>query len=155
MGFQISALDVDRFRQLFGLDQKGLARRGVQRLVADTKPGFPCRVSLRDAEVGENVLLMNYEHQSKPTPYQSSHAIFVREWATQATPARNEIPEMFRHRLLSVRAFDASGIMIDADIVEGARLEVLIVRMLTSSFVDCLHLHNAKPGCYAAMVQRA
>ncbi len=155
MDFQISALDVDRFRQLFGLDQEALARVGVQRLVADTKPGFPCRISLRDAEVGENVLLMNYEHQSKPTPFQSSHAIFIREWASQATPDRNEIPEMFRHRLLSVRAFDASGVMTDADVVEGARLEALIVRMLTSSSVDCLHLHNAKPGCYTAMVKRA
>ena len=155
MDFQISGLNVDRFSQLFGLDREALARVGVQRLIADSKPGFPCRVSLRDAEVGENVLLMNYEHQSKPTPYQSSHAIFVREWASVASPDRNEIPEMFRHRLLSVRAFDAAGMMTDADIVEGAHLENLIVRMLTRSSVDCLHLHNAKPGCYAAMVKRA
>lgn len=155
MDFQISALEVDRFRQLFGLDRETLARVGVQRLVADAKPGFPCRVSLRDAEIGENVLLMNYEHQSKPTPYRSGHAIFVREWAEQARPDKNEIPEMLRHRLLSVRAFDASGMMTDADIVEGQHIETLIVRMLTCSSVDCLQLHNAKPGCYAAMVTRA
>lgn len=155
MDFQISALEIDRFRQLFGLDREALARVGVKRLVADSKPGFPCRVSLRDAEVGENVLLMSFEHQSEPTPYQSSHAIFVREWVDQATPNRNEIPEMFRRRLLSVRAFDALGMMTDADIVEGTRLETLIVRMLRHSTVDCLYLHNAKPGCYAAMVRRA
>ena len=155
MDFQISALSVGRFSRLFGLDREALARVGVQRLVADTKPGFPCRVSLQDAEVGENVLLMNYEHQSKPTPYRSSHAIFVREWASEVYPERNEVPEMFRHRLLSVRAFDATGMMTDADIVEGAYLENLIARMLTRSSVNCLHLHNAKPGCYAAMVKRA
>lgn len=155
MNFQISALDVDRFKGLFGLDREALARVGVQRLVADTKPGFPCRVSLRDAEVGENVLLMNYEHQPRPTPFQSRHAIFVREWASQATPEKNEIPEMFRHRLLSVRAFDASGMMTDADVVEGARVEALIERMLACSSVDYLHLHNARPGCFAAVVRRA
>jgi len=155
MDFQISALDVDRFRQLFGLDRESLARVGVQRLVADSKPGFPCRVSLRDAEVGESVLLMNHVHQPKPSPYHSSHAIFVREWASQARLNRNEIPDMFRHRLLSVRAFDASGVMIDADVVEGAHLEALIIRMLKPCSVDCLHLHNAKPGCYAAMVRRS
>lgn len=155
MAFQVSALAVDQFRRFFGLDRESLARVGVQRLIADAKPGFPCRVSLRDAEVGESVLLMNYEHQSEPTPYQSSHAIFVREWAKRATPGRNEIPEMFRHRLLSVRAFDASGMMINADVVEGARVEVLIERMLKRNSVEYLHLHNAKPGCYAAMVERA
>jgi len=155
MDFQLSALDVDRFKPLFGLDRQALARAGVQRVVADSKPGFPCRVSLLDAEVGENMLLMNYEHQSKPTPFRSSYAIFVREGASQATPDRNEVPEMFRHRLLSVRAFDASGMLIDADVVEGPRLESLIERMLKRSSADCLHLHNARPGCYVAMVRRA
>lgn len=155
MDFQLSALDVDRFKPLFGLGQEALDRAGVKRLVVDATPGFPCRVSLQDAEVGENVLLMNYQHQPRPTPFQSSHAIFVREWANQATPDRNEIPEMFRHRLLSVRAFDASGMMTDADIVEGSRLEPLIVRMLAQRPVDCLHLHYAKPGCFAASVRRA
>jgi len=155
MDFHILPLDVDRFTPLFGLDREALANVGVQRLVADSKPGFPCRVSLRDAEIGETVLLMNYEHQPKPTPYRSSHAIFIREWASQASPGRNEVPEMFRHRMISVRAFDASGVLTDADIVEGMNLETLIARMLGPSSVDCLHLHNARPGCYTATVRRA
>ena len=155
MDFQISALDGDRFRPLYGLDREALARAGVKRLVADAMPGFPCRVSLRDAGVGENVLLMNYEHQPRQTPYRSSHAIFVREWASQAIPERNEVPELFRHRLLSVRAFDAAGMMTDADVVEGARLETLIRGMLTQRSTDCLHLHYAGPGCFAAAVRRA
>ncbi len=154
MGFQISALNIDKFSHLFGQDQEALARLGVQRKVVDNNPGFPCRVSLRDAEVGEKVLLMNYEHQPMPTPFRSSHAIFVREWAGQAMPDRNEVPEMFRHRLLSVRAFDASGIMIDADVIDGERLESLIEHLLANKSTNNLHIHNAKPGCYAALVER-
>jgi hypothetical protein len=154
MGFQISALNIDKFSHLFGQDQEALARLGVQRKVVDNNPGFPCRVSLRDAEVGEKVLLMNYEHQPMPTPFRSSHAIFVREWASQAMPDRNEVPEMFRHRLLSVRAFDASGIMIDADVIDGERLESLIEHLLANKSTNNLHIHNAKPGCYAALVER-
>jgi hypothetical protein len=154
MGFQISALNIDQFSHLFGQDREALARQGVQRMVADNKPGFPCRVSLLDAEVGENVLLMNYEHQPMPTPFRSSHAIFVREWASQAIPGRNEVPEMFRHRLLSVRAFDASGMMIDADVIDGERLESMIEHMLANKSADNLHIHNAKLGCYAALVKR-
>jgi len=154
MSFQISALNIDKFSHLFGQDQEALARLGVQRKVVDNNPGFPCRVSLRDAEVGEKVLLMNYEHQPMPTPFRSSHAIFVREWASQAMPDRNEVPEMFRHRLLSVRAFDASGIMIDADVIDGERLESLIEHLLANKSTNNLHIHNAKLGCYAALVER-
>jgi hypothetical protein len=154
MNFQISALNIDQFSHLFGQDREALARQGVQRIVVDNNPGYPCRVSLRDAEVGEKVLLMNYEHQPMPTPFRSSHAIFVRECASQAIPGRNEVPEMFRHRLLSVRAFDASGMMIDADVIDGERLESMIEHMLANKSADNLHIHNAKLGCYAALVKR-
>ena len=154
MDFRFKALGADRFQELFGQDCDALARLGVQRMVVDDNPGYPCRVSLRDAEVGEKVLLMNYEHQPMPTPFRSSHAIFVREWATQVIPDRNEIPKMFRQRLLSVRAFDASGMMIDADVIDGERLESLIEHMLENESTDNLHIHNAKLGCYAALVER-
>jgi hypothetical protein len=152
--FQVFALDVDQFSHLFGQDQEVLASQGVHRMIAANNPGFPCRVSLRDAAVGENVLLMNYEHQALPTPYRSSHAIFVREYATQATPGKNEVPEMFRHRLLSVRAFDGSGMIVNADVIEGVQLELLTSRLLADDSTDYLHVHNAKLGCYAARVER-
>ena len=154
MDFRFSALDVDQFSHLFGRNPDSLAKLGVQRMIADNNPGYPCRVSLRDAEIGENVLLLNFEHQPSPTPYRSSHAIFVREYAIQATPGRNEVPQMFRHRLLSVRAFDAAGMMLDADVVAGESLESLIVRLLANESADYLHVHNARPGCFAARVAR-
>ena len=154
MGFQISALNIDQFSHLFGQDREELARQGVQRMVVDNNPGFPCRVSLLDAEIGEKVLLLNYEHQPMSTPFRSSHAIFVRERATQAIPDKNEIPKMFRHRLLSVRAFDDSGMMIDADVIDGEHLESLIEHLLANKSTDYLHIHNAKLGCYAAQVER-
>ena len=154
MGFQISALNIDQFSHLFGQDQEALAEQGIRRIVVDNNPGFPCRVSLQDAEVGEKVLLMNYEHQPMPTPFRSSHAIFVREWASQAKPDRIEVPKMFRHRLLSVRAFDASGMMINADVIDGEHLESLIEHMMADKSTDNLHIHNAKPGCYVALVER-
>ena len=154
MGFQISALNVEQFSHLFGKDPEIIARFGVRRVVADSKPGYPCRVSLRDAEIGESVLLMNYEHQPAATPFRSSHAIFVREWASEAKPGEDEVPDFLRERLLSVRAFDCSGMMVDADIVDGPQLERLIDRMFANVAVSYLHLHNAKLGCYAALVER-
>ena len=155
MDFQISPLHIERFSHLFGQDNDGLSMQGVQRIVADSDPGYPCRVSLQDAKIGESVLLMNYEHQPALSPYRSSHAIFVREGARTATTASNEVPEMLRIRLISVRAFDETGMMVDADIGEGDHLEKFVNRMLSMPSVSYLHLHNAQRGCFMARVERA
>ena len=154
MDFQISPLDIDTFSHLFGQDNETLAEQGIQRIVVDSSPGYPCRVSLQDAAIGENVLLTNYEHQSADSPFRSSHAIYVREEAVQAGPDKNEIPDMLERRLLSVRAFDAAGMIIDADVIDGDCLESLIERMLASGSADYLHVHNARLGCYLARVDR-
>ena len=154
MDFRISALPVAPFAPLFGLSDRDLAARGVVRRTADRRPGFPCRVSLRDADVGEPVLLLNYEHLAVPSPYRSRHAIFVREHAVECRPDVNEVPDALRFRLLSVRAFDVDGMMIDADVVEGAGVHQLIRRWLDDPQAQYLHLHNAKPGCFAARADR-
>lgn len=154
MNFQVIGLESGQFKHLQGKDPEFLARHGVRRVSVHSKPGFPCRVSLRDAEIGEQVLLMNFEHQPVPSPYRSSHAIFVIEGAGSAHPARNELPEMFRHRLISVRAFDSSGMMVSADIGEGHELETMFDRFFSDRAVAYLHLHNAKPGCFMARVER-
>lgn len=154
MNFRISGLPVAPFVPLFGLADEALAARGIVRRVADRRPGFPCRVSLRDADIGESLLLMNYEHQGANSPYRSSHAIFVREYAVEAKPAVNEIPEVLQTRLLSVRGFDDAGMLIEADVLEGSKLRTAIEGFFADARIRYLHLHNAKPGCYAARVDR-
>ena len=155
MNFRISGLPVAHFTPLFGLSDELLSTRGVVRRTADRTPGYPCRVSLRDADVGEPVLLMNYEHLPGNGPYRSSHAIYVREYALEAKLAVNEIPTLLQTRMLSVRAFDALGMMVDADVVEGIDLPALIDRYLANRQIHFMHVHNAKPGCFAARVDRA
>jgi len=155
VNFQFVALRSDQFSHLFSLNDEALEKQGVLRKVVDSNPGYPCRISLQDAEVGETVLLLNYEHQSMPSPFRSSHAIFVRESAVEANPQINEIPAMLRQRLLSVRAFDNEGMMIDADVVEGEHLESMIDDMFANESAKYLHIHNARLGCYAALVERS
>ncbi len=155
MSFRISALPVAPFAPLFGLRDRDLAARGVVRRIADRQPGFPCRVSLRDAGIGEAVLLLNYEHLPVPGPYRSRHAIYVREQAIECRPDVDEVPAVLASRLLSVRAFDADGMMLDADVVDGAGVGEAINRCFGDERVEFLHLHNAKPGCYAARADRA
>lgn len=155
MSFRISALPIGPFKALFTRSDEELRARGARRVIADSKPGFPCRVSLEDAEVGEELLLVNYEHQPADTPYRSTHAIFVRQNAAQAHPATDEVPEALQLRLLSLRAFDGQGMLLEADVVVGHSVKPMIERMFSNKDVAYLHLHNAKPGCYAARVDRA
>ncbi len=155
MNFQISALSPERFSHMFGKDTGTLARLGAVRVVADEQPGFPCRVSLEDAAVGESLLLVNYEHLPVNSPYRSRHAIFVREGAAMAQPAVNEVPQSLASRLLSIRAFDADGMLVDSDVVDGREADLLIRKLFEDESTRYLHIHNAKPGCYAARVERA
>jgi len=155
MNFRISGLPAAQFESLFGLSDRILADRGVVRRVADRKPGYPCRISLRDADVGESVLLLNYEHLAVNSPYRSRHAIYVREYAVEALLSVNEIPVALQNRLLSVRALDDDGMMVDAEVVDGAKLAPILNGYFADERVSYVHLHNAKPGCFAARVDRA
>jgi hypothetical protein len=142
MGFQITALT------------NQVIAPNATRLIADKKPGYPCRVSLEDAEIGEPVLLFHYEHQPANTPFRASHAIYVRENAKVAQLRPNEIPAMLLKRILSLRAFDRNDMLRDADLAEGDQLAVRIEAMLANPEIAYLHLHFAKPGCYAARADR-
>lgn len=154
MGFQVSGLGYEEFAALFALTDAELAERSIVRRVASEKPGFPCRVSLEDAEPGETLLLINYEHLAVASPYRARHAIYVRENAKNAAPKPNEIPEVLAKRLLSIRAYDREGMMIAADVVQGREAAPLIESMLADPNVAFLHAHNAKPGCFAARIDR-
>jgi hypothetical protein len=155
MSFQIHALSPVQFEPLFTMSKRELAKIRANRMVVDAKPGYPCRVSLADAEIGETMILVNFKHQSGETPYQATHAIFVRENAKQAFPDIGTVPASLETRLISIRAFDVKHHMVDADVVEGSSLSVSIPAMLLDPKVSYLHLHNAKPGCFAARVTRA
>src|SRR5476649_2663358 len=119
MNFKITALGHEQFAPLFSLPDDKLTDFRAVRRTATTKPGFPCRVSLADAEVGDLLILVNYAHQDAPSPYHASHAIFVREGVKQAHPAMDEVPELLRSRMLSLRAFDAEGMIVAADLCDG------------------------------------
>jgi hypothetical protein len=152
--FRITGLPMEPFAPLFALDDAGLARQGARRCTADSKPGYPCRVSLVDAEPGEQVLLLPYLHHDVASPYRASGPIYVREHARQPVPAINEVPEVVRDRLLSVRAYDAAGFMVGAEVTEGRELTDKIGRFFADQQVAYLHLHNARPGCYSCRVDR-
>ncbi|HSX55064.1 MAG TPA: DUF1203 domain-containing protein [Sphingomonas sp.] len=155
MSYVITGLEPAPFRHLFGLSDAELSIAGAVRMIADARPGYPCRVTLEDAEPGTAVLLVNHEHLPVENPYRSRHAIFVAEGAEQPARFDAAIPEQLRLRLLSVRAFDADDMMIDAEVLDGTGLEAEIERMFADPRAAYLHVHNARRGCFAARVDRA
>ena len=154
MSFRILGLPAEPFADLFALSDEALKVRRAVRRIADAKPGVPCRISLTDAEPGDPVLLVHYEHQPADSPYRASHAVYVREGEVRYDRI-DEVPEMLRLRLLSVRGFDAAGMLTEADVVEGRDLEGLIERLFADPAAAYLQVHFARPGCYAARVERA
>lgn len=154
MNFQISALPISLFKDLFELDEAALSVRSITRLVADGRPAYPCRVSLQDALEGDELLLLPHAHHVVDTPYRASGPIYGRRLAVQAMPCRDEVPELLRGRLLSLRAYDASGMMQAALAVQGTELEAALAKLFALPAVSYLHVHYAQPGCYACRVDR-
>jgi hypothetical protein len=154
MSFQISALPQPAFAALFELDDAALARHGARNVQVTAKPGFPCRVSLADAEIGETVILAHFEHQPADTPFRASHAVYVRRGVAQARPEPGAVPAMLRSRILSLRGFDAAGMLVAAELSDGRDLEAGIDALFAAPEVAYGHIHFAKPGCYAARVDR-
>jgi hypothetical protein len=155
MSFRITGLGAEHFNHLFALSNEELAAQGAVRRTADgRRPGYPCRISLTDSEPGDELLLVNYEHHAVSSPYRMRFAIYVRK-GEQTYDAIDEVPEQLRIRTLAVRAFDAKGMMLGWELVQGRELEAAIERLFASPAAAYLHVHFAAPGCYAAQVLRA
>lgn len=154
MSFVIAGLDPAPFRRWFGADAAALAREGVVRRIATAKPGFPCRVTLEDAEPGESLLLLNFESHSAPTPYRSAYAIYVREGAEAASRYVDEVPPVMRGRPLALRWFDAAGMLVGASLALKDDAKAQIRAAFADPLTDYVHLHNAAHGCFAAKATR-
>ena len=154
MSFRVSGLDPNLFADLHALSDGELAGRGMQRMRVEKKPDAPCRISLDDAEIGESVILLNFDHQPADTPYRQQGPVFVRETMAHFD-AEDVIPPALARRVLSLRGFDADHMMIEADVVDGAAAARLVEQFFANPDVAYIHAHYAKRGCYAARFDRA
>src|SRR5262245_7093868 len=155
MNYQLRGLEPALFEKLWDLDEAALAERGMRRMRSDKPVGFPCRISLEDTPVGEEVILLPFTHQDSRSPSRASGPIFVRRGRSGAARIVNELPSYLTLRPLSVRAYDAGDEMVDAEVVDGPDAAALIERYLARPDVAYLHIHFARRGCFACRVDRA
>ncbi len=154
MTFRVLPLPIEPFERYATLTEVELAAAGVLRCVVDASPGYPCRVSLADAALGEAVFLLNFTHHDVASPYRASGPIYVRANARPAVLEPGTVPESLTRRLLSVRAYDAGSLMVSAEVVDGAAVAKTLLQQFQNPRVEYIHLHNARPGCFAAAVVR-
>ncbi len=152
MHFRICGLPAEQFAPLFALSDEALAAQGAVRRIADGPR--PCRISLTDANPGDELILVNYEHHAVASPYRMRYAIYVRE-GEETFDEVDSVPEQLRKRTLAVRSFDADAMMVGWELAEGANLEDTIARLFAEPRAAYLHVHFAAPGCYAARIERA
>jgi hypothetical protein len=150
----VTGLDPAPFRPLFGLSDDELASRGVVRMTV-SGPTFPCRVSLTDREIGETVLLLNHVSHDVANPYRAAHAIFVTENDEDAAEYIDQVPPVFEKRILSLRAFGESGMMVDAALAQPGEADAVIRRLFENEWVDHIDAHNATRGCFSARIDRS
>jgi len=154
MSFRITGLAPEPFQHLFGQSDVDLNAQGVFRYRADTCPGFPDRIEMREARVGESLLLLNHTCQAASSPYHAKHAIFVIEGASQKYSEIDTVPEVMANRLLSLRGFDSAGMMLDGQVVQGAKITDMIAQFFDNPKIDYIHAHNASRGCYSGRIDR-
>lgn len=154
MTYRIRGIDPAPYQHLFGMNDADLANMGAVRVVAGCKPGFPCRVSLIDAEVGEELILLNHVSHDVETPYRSSYAIYVRETAEEPAEFVDELPPVLANRPLGLRAFDSAGMLANAALAMPGNAEVSIRALLADDQIAYIDAHNAAQGCFAARIER-
>jgi uncharacterized protein DUF1203 len=123
------------------------------RVTANAPNSFPCRRCLEDAQQGETLVLTGYDPFTGPSPYSGPGPIYVHE--RDCSPFDGDgIPDQLRRRLLSVRAYDRAHMLVAADVADGADLTDVAARLLGTPGTAYLHVHNARPGCFAARIDR-
>jgi hypothetical protein len=151
--FTIRGLEPALFDGFFELPDDTLVRRGARRVRADRGDAYPCRIALKRVDEGEELLLLNFEHQPVATsPYRASGPIFVSR-SSQAV-YDNELPPLMRDRLMALKAYDSDAFIVDAEVGEGTAVEVLIRRFLRNPAVAFVDAHFARRGCFAARIER-
>ena len=155
MTYRISGLEPSQFAHLIGLGEEQLALHGAVRMTVDAFPGFPCRIQLEDAALGDSLLLVNHVSHAGNNPYRASHAIFISESALAAASFENVVPPALDRRILSLRGFDGAGMMVDAALAPPGEADLLVRRMFADEKVDHVDAHTATRGCFMGRFERA
>jgi len=153
MTYRIEGLAPEAYESLFEMVDGELAARKAVRVIADG-PGFPCRVSLAEAEPGEELILVNHVSNDVEGPFRTSHAIYVRKGAAAAAFA-DEAPACLDGRTISLRGFDEAGMLRDGQLALPGEADARIRALFAAPEIATIHAHTATFGCFLARIERS
>ena len=154
MTYQITGLSPDIAKPFQGATAEELSAMGAVRMTATSKPGFPCRISLEDAEVGEELILFHHTSHDVDSPYRSSYAIFARTGLAKAAKFTDAVPPVFKGRPLGMRAFGKDAMLKTAKLSLPGEADQSIRQLFELDEVAYIDVHNAAHGCFVARVER-
>jgi len=154
MAYRIEGLAPEAFQSLFGMMDGELAALGAVRVTADSASGYPCRVSLEDAEPGEELVLLNHVSHDVAGPFRTAYAIYVRKSAEAAASFSDEAPAYLDKRTLGLRGFDEAGMLRGALLARPGEADARIRELFERPEIDTIHAHNAAYGCFLARIER-
>ena len=153
MTYRIKGLEPAAFAPLFELSNAELEAKGMTRMTVDN-PNFPCRIALRDCELGDEVILLNHVSHEGNNPYHAKHAIFVSKSAIEPADYVDTVPPALARRILSLRAFNSQGMMVEAVLAQPGEADPAIRKLLANPAAAHIDAHNAIRGCFAARIDR-
>jgi hypothetical protein len=154
MTYTLSGLPRALFAPYFAMSEDELARAGARRVIADSDRGFPCRIGLRDARVGERLILLQYVSHDVPGPYRSAYAIYVSEEGEPAAACVDALPDYLDRRPLSLRGFDEDGMVVIAVLSPAGEGDMAIRLLFADTRIAYILAHFAAYGCFAARIER-
>lgn len=150
--YRIEGLAPQGFENLFSMLDGELAAHRAVRVTADG-PGYPCRVSLADAEPGDELILVNHVSNEVDGPFRTSHAIYVRKGAATAAFA-DEVPLALDCRTISLRGFDVEGMLRGGLLALPGEADAKIRALFNAPEIATIHAHTATYGCFLARIER-
>ncbi len=147
-----------------GMDDAG---NRLRRVTAQARPmapdgsrpdgtGAPCRHCLRDAAIGDELLLGSYLMPRPQGIYWTPSPIFVHATPCEQFARLNEVAPIVRDRLVSVRAYDGDDQCIYelGHAGDGNAIDAPLLRALDDPRTAFVNIHTAKPGCMLCRVER-
>jgi len=123
--------------------------------VVDSAGGTPLRCCLREANIGERVVLIAYQPATVGGPYAEVGPVFIHAEACEGYTDAHRYPDSFRQRRQLLRAYDADGRIVDAMIAQnGDEAEGGCAAFFARPDVAYIHSRNVLYGCYMFTIRR-
>lgn len=125
------------------------------RRIVTSGTGAPCRHCLQNGTAGETILLGSYNLPGPQGIYWTPSPIFLHERPCTRFDADNQVPDIVRTSLVSVRAYDQNQMCLYdlGQVAPGPEADAPLAHAIADPRTDFVNIHTARPGCLLCRVE--